>query len=199
MRSLLAGWRVSLLRTRADWPIVAAVWLITLLAAVLLAAGSIYPSAAAEAGLRRALVDAPSADVNSRRATPVLATGGVRPVRRRIRSGHPSSARRVMLRVLQRGRGDGGRGDRGGRPPAGERLPDAMPLGVRRDHPPAIRCAPAVWPLAPRKSSAPCGGAREAGTLGPDAPHGRHSVSGAPARRLHQRAVTNNRSARRFR
>jgi hypothetical protein len=50
---------VSLHRTRADWPIVAAAWLITLLAAVLLAAGLIYPSAASEAGLRRALADAP--------------------------------------------------------------------------------------------------------------------------------------------
>jgi ABC-type lipoprotein release transport system permease subunit len=51
---------VSLHRTRADWPIVAAAWLITLLAAVLLAAGLIYPSAASEAGLRRALADSPA-------------------------------------------------------------------------------------------------------------------------------------------
>lgn len=55
---------MSLRRTRADWPIVAAAWLITLLAAVLLAAGAIYPSAASEAGLRRALVDAPPAGTN---------------------------------------------------------------------------------------------------------------------------------------
>ncbi|HET9851097.1 MAG TPA: FtsX-like permease family protein [Candidatus Limnocylindrales bacterium] len=59
MRSLLATWRVSLARTRADWPIVAAAWLITLLAAILFSAGLIYPSAATEAGLRRALADAP--------------------------------------------------------------------------------------------------------------------------------------------
>jgi ABC-type lipoprotein release transport system permease subunit len=58
-RSLLAAWRVSLARTRADWPIVAAAWVITLLAAILFSAGLIYPSAAAEAGLRRALDDAP--------------------------------------------------------------------------------------------------------------------------------------------
>ena len=64
MRSLLAGWRVSLHRTRADWPIVAAAWLITLLAAVLLAAGPIYSSAASEAGLHRALADAPAEDVS---------------------------------------------------------------------------------------------------------------------------------------
>ncbi|MDP9467557.1 MAG: hypothetical protein M3P32_02285, partial [Chloroflexota bacterium] len=66
MRSLLAGWRVSLHRTRADWPIVAAAWLITLLAAVLLSVGPIYSSAASEAGLRRALADAPAADANMR-------------------------------------------------------------------------------------------------------------------------------------
>jgi hypothetical protein len=55
---------VSLHRTRADWPIVAAAWLITLLAAVLLSVGPIYSSAASEAGLRRALADAPVADAN---------------------------------------------------------------------------------------------------------------------------------------
>ena len=35
MRSLFEAWRVSLARTRADWPIVAAAALITLLAAIL--------------------------------------------------------------------------------------------------------------------------------------------------------------------
>ena len=64
MRALLAGWRLSLRRTRADWPIVAAVWLITLLAIVLFAAGPIYSSAAALAGLRRTLDDAAPADTN---------------------------------------------------------------------------------------------------------------------------------------
>ena len=59
MHSLLAGWRVSLHRTGADWPIVAAAWLSTLLAAVLLSTGPIYASAASEAGVRRALADAP--------------------------------------------------------------------------------------------------------------------------------------------
>jgi hypothetical protein len=62
VQAVLAGWRVSLRRTRADWPIVAAAWLITLLAATLLAGGAIYPNAAAEAGLRRALTEAPVAD-----------------------------------------------------------------------------------------------------------------------------------------
>jgi ABC-type antimicrobial peptide transport system permease subunit len=62
--AMLATWRVSLRRTRADWPIVLAAWLVTLLAAVLLAAGPIYATAASEAGLRRSLLDAPAADRN---------------------------------------------------------------------------------------------------------------------------------------
>ena len=64
MHSLLAAWRVSLHRTRADWPIVAAAWLIVLLAATLLAAGPIYSSAVSLAGLHRVLDDAPVADAN---------------------------------------------------------------------------------------------------------------------------------------
>jgi hypothetical protein len=64
VHALLAGWRVSLLRTRADWPIVAAAWLITLLAAVLLSSGPVYSSAAAVAGLRRTLATAPGTDTS---------------------------------------------------------------------------------------------------------------------------------------
>ncbi len=64
MDSLLAGWRVSLHRTRADWPIVGAALLITLLAAVLLSAGPIYSSATSLAGLRRTLADSTTADAN---------------------------------------------------------------------------------------------------------------------------------------
>ncbi|MEP7041155.1 MAG: ABC transporter permease [Chloroflexota bacterium] len=64
MQSLLAAWRVSLQRTRADWPIVAAAWLIVLLAATLLAAGPIYSSAVSLAGLHRVLDDANVADAN---------------------------------------------------------------------------------------------------------------------------------------
>lgn len=64
MQSLLAAWRVSLHRTRADWPIVAAAWLIVLLAATLLAAGPIYSSAVSLAGLHRVLDDADAADAN---------------------------------------------------------------------------------------------------------------------------------------
>ncbi|HJW21699.1 MAG TPA: ABC transporter permease [Candidatus Limnocylindrales bacterium] len=58
MDSLLAGWRVSLRRTRADWPVVAAAWLIILLSATLFAAGPLYSSAASLAGLQRTLADA---------------------------------------------------------------------------------------------------------------------------------------------
>ena len=57
-------WRVSLERMRVDWPIVGAAWLITLLAATLLAAGPIYSSAVSLAGLHRVLADAPVADAN---------------------------------------------------------------------------------------------------------------------------------------
>ena len=59
MRSLTAAWRVSLRRSRADWPIVAAAWLITLVAAALVAAGPIYWSASSTAGLQRTLAAAP--------------------------------------------------------------------------------------------------------------------------------------------
>lgn len=62
MNGLLAGWRVSLHRTGADWPIVAAAWLSTLLAAALLSIGPIYSSATSLAGIRRALADAPPSD-----------------------------------------------------------------------------------------------------------------------------------------
>jgi ABC-type lipoprotein release transport system permease subunit len=64
VRSLVAAWRLSLARTRADWPIVAAGWLITLLATVLFAAGPIYSSAAAVAGLRRTLADGAVTDTS---------------------------------------------------------------------------------------------------------------------------------------
>ena len=64
MRSLTAAWRVSLRRTRADWPIVAAAWLVTLLASALVAAGPIYWSAASAAGLSRTLAGAPIAETS---------------------------------------------------------------------------------------------------------------------------------------
>ena len=64
MHSPLGVWRVSLERMRADWPIVGAAWLITLLAATLLAAGPIYSSAVSLAGLHRVLADAPVPSAN---------------------------------------------------------------------------------------------------------------------------------------
>ncbi|HEX5578755.1 MAG TPA: FtsX-like permease family protein, partial [Candidatus Limnocylindria bacterium] len=64
MHSPLGTWRVSLERMRVDWPIVGAAWLITLLAATLLAAGPIYSSAVSLAGLHRVLADAPVPDSN---------------------------------------------------------------------------------------------------------------------------------------
>lgn len=64
VQSLLAAWRVSLHRTRADWPIVAAAALISILASTLLAAGPIYSNAVSEAGLRRTLADTPTTEAN---------------------------------------------------------------------------------------------------------------------------------------
>lgn len=55
---------MSLRRSLAAWPIVAAAGLITVLAASLLAAGPMYASAVSLAGLQRVLVDAPVADAN---------------------------------------------------------------------------------------------------------------------------------------
>ena len=60
--SLGAMLRISLRRSRADWPIVAAAALICLLAATLLAAGSIYADSVSTAGLHRVLADARPAD-----------------------------------------------------------------------------------------------------------------------------------------
>ena len=74
MQLLLAAWRVSLHRTRADWPIVTASGLICLLAATLLAAGPIYSSAVSIAGLHRQLESAPVTDAN------VEVSAGVEPM-----------------------------------------------------------------------------------------------------------------------
>lgn len=56
--------RISLRRSRADWPIVAAAALICLLAATLLAAGSIYADSVSTAGLHRVLGAARPADAD---------------------------------------------------------------------------------------------------------------------------------------
>jgi hypothetical protein len=64
VQSSFAGWRVGLRRMRADWLIVAAAWLIAVLAATLLAAGPIYASAVSLAGLHRVLTEAPPEEAN---------------------------------------------------------------------------------------------------------------------------------------
>ena len=56
--------RISLRRSRADWPIVLAAGWFCLLAATLLAAGAMYATAVSTAGLQRILVDAPTADAS---------------------------------------------------------------------------------------------------------------------------------------
>jgi FtsX-like permease family len=62
--SLGAMVQISLRRSRADWPIVASAGLICVLAATLLAAGSIYAGAVSIAGLQRVLGDAPATEAN---------------------------------------------------------------------------------------------------------------------------------------
>ena len=62
--SLGAMLRISLRRSRADWPIVVAAGLICLLASTLLAAGSMYANAVSIAGLHRVLADQPVGAAN---------------------------------------------------------------------------------------------------------------------------------------
>ncbi len=64
LHSLLGAWRTSLRRTRADWPILVAAAVITIVASTLLAAGPIYSAAVVESGLHRELRSAPIAAVN---------------------------------------------------------------------------------------------------------------------------------------
>jgi hypothetical protein len=59
---------MSVRRTLADWPMVAAAWLITVLAATLVSTGPIYSSAASVAGVRRAIAEASAADTTVRAA-----------------------------------------------------------------------------------------------------------------------------------
>jgi hypothetical protein len=58
--SLGALLRVSLRRSRADWPIVLAAGVMCTIAATLLAAGVMYGDAVAVASLHRTLADAPA-------------------------------------------------------------------------------------------------------------------------------------------
>ena len=104
--SLGAMLRISLRRSRADWPIVVAAGLICLLATTLLAAGSIYASAVSTAGLHRVLADAS-------RPTPNIAVAfRVAPGRCRRRSTRRSAAssRRRWIRpaatILRQARSD---------------------------------------------------------------------------------------------
>ena len=55
-------WRAVAHRSRADWPVVLAAWLLLLCAITLLVAGALYADAVALGGLRRAVLAAPAAD-----------------------------------------------------------------------------------------------------------------------------------------
>ena len=73
--SLAALVRVSLRRSRADWPIVLAAGVMCTLAATLLAAGVMYGDAVAVASLHRSLADAPVTGVNIEATARVSAEG----------------------------------------------------------------------------------------------------------------------------
>jgi predicted lysophospholipase L1 biosynthesis ABC-type transport system permease subunit len=61
---LRAAWRVVVQRSIADWLVVAAAWLVILLAVTLLAAGVMYADAVASSGLHRLLADSPVDEAN---------------------------------------------------------------------------------------------------------------------------------------
>ena len=55
-------WRAVLQRSRSDWPVVLAAWLLLLCATTLLATGALYADTVARGGVRRALLEAPAGD-----------------------------------------------------------------------------------------------------------------------------------------
>jgi hypothetical protein len=61
---LAAAWRVVVQRSRADWLIVAAAWLVVMLATTLLSAGVIYADAVAQGGLQQVLNGAPRTETS---------------------------------------------------------------------------------------------------------------------------------------
>jgi hypothetical protein len=52
-------WRAVLRRTRSDWPVVLAAWLLLVCATTLLATGALYADTVAAGGVRRVILDAP--------------------------------------------------------------------------------------------------------------------------------------------
>jgi hypothetical protein len=96
---------VSLHRTRADWPIVAAAWLIVLLAATLLAAGPIYSSAVSLAGLHRVLDDAKVSDANIE-VTARLVPADAAPALEKVTAELRRSLGGVGVEVVEAGRSD---------------------------------------------------------------------------------------------
>jgi len=54
--------RTVIRRSRADWPVLAAAWLLVLCAIALVAAATMYNDAVAAGGLHRAIRDAPPAE-----------------------------------------------------------------------------------------------------------------------------------------
>ena len=109
--------RISLRRSRADWPIVVAAGLICLLAATLLAAGSIYANAVSIAGLHRVLADPAGRSREHRGLDPRRAGRGRRGRRHRgggadwrLRRGRRRGPPIGEVRLLRRARPAAGRG-----------------------------------------------------------------------------------------
>ncbi len=151
MPSILAGWRVSLLRTRADWPIVAAAWLTMLLAATLLAAGPIYSTAVSLAGLRQTLADAPVDAANvqvSERVDPAHAGGLDAAISTELeRAAGPSGGEIVRLGIS----------DTFALPGQGDEVRDLALLGFEdgiEDHASLVAGS---WPVQPAPSDAAAG------------------------------------------
>jgi len=145
VHSLLAAWRVSLHRTRADWPIVTAAALIALLAATLLAAGPIYSNAVAQAGLHRVLETAPVADANIE----VVA---------RVPPSDAAAASETVSGILRQAVGEpgldiavGGRSDTFSLPGQGEdEIRDLVTLGFAEDAEAHVSIVDGAWPAAAR-------------------------------------------------
>jgi hypothetical protein len=150
--------RISLRRSRADWPIVVSAGLICLVASTLLAAGVIYGGAVSAAGLRRALEDAPVSAANiavTSQAEPADAdrldqavgaelrtvfgpTGGT--ILREVRSGSfalpgqpPDSVRDLAVLDYAEGLADRATLVAGAWPADGGAVTDAIPVAVTED------------------------------------------------------------------
>ena len=152
MLSVLAGWRISLRRTRADWPIVVAAWLTMLLATTLLAAGPIYSSAVSVAGLRQTLAEASIAAGNVRVSAGVP-LDRVDAVDQQISGELNRVAGRLPAALARFGTADGF-----GLPNQGSTVRDLALPGFAEGLERHATLVSGTWPLASQPSSPPIAG-----------------------------------------